>query len=443
MLLNRPFPSLGLSAISSVREFRTVLFVLLSYILLFMVARRQSFRDPTSIFFDPMTAYDPIYSAIRLEQAASFIDAANNITEPQTTGSRRQPHFCLGIATIARKGVRYFKDTVGTFLEGLSEEERADIHLILFIAHTDPSQHPAFAEPWLHNLADQVLLYNASEVDIDHIRSLETNEAKVAAREKALFDYTYLLNACATIDTPYVIMLEDDLVALDGWYHRTTAALSSVEDQTREIGAANWLYLRLFYTEEFLGWNSEEWLSYLLYSILVACFVACVLLVFRKSNPSTRPFLPNTIVVILSGIFTPLFIGLFFAAGRVTMFPPSKGVYQMPKFGCCSQAFVFPRSRIPELVELYTSKHIGYVDVITEEYANARNEIRWAVTPSIVQHVGRKSSKGGDGDILSPGKVKSKSELTVAERLWNFGFEMQDAEVLRAEHEAAKKRLIS
>lgn len=113
----------------------------------------------------------------------------------------------------------------------------------------------------------------------------------------------------------------------------------------------------------------------------------------------------------------------------------------MPKFGCCSQAFVFPRSRIPELVELYTSKHIGYVDMLTEEYANAKNEIRWAVTPSIVQHVGRKSSKGGDDDdILPPRQVKSKSQLTVAERLWNFGFELNDAEALRAEHDAAKER---
>ncbi|KAI2765548.1 CAZyme family GT109 [Penicillium roqueforti] len=405
-----------------------------------MAARRQSSRDPSSIFFDPTKAYDPVYSAIRLEQAASFIDKANNATESQIQRGPRQPKFCLGIATIARKGASYFQATVGTFLEGLSEEERADIHLILFIAHTDPSQHPAYTEPWLYKLADEVLLYNASEIDIDHIRSLETNEAKIAGREKALFDYTYLLNACANIDTPYVIMLEDDLVALDGWYHRTKAALSSAEEQTREMGAANWLYLRLFYTEEYFGWNGEEWLTYLFFSILVVCFVACVPLVLRQFNHHARSFLPNMTIIIWSGIFTPLLIGLFFAMGRVTMLPRANGVHQMPRFGCCSQAFVFPQSRIPELVGLYTSKHIGYVDVLTEEYANARNEIRWAVTPSIVQHVGRKSSKGVDNDISSHVKIKSKAELTVVEKLWNFEFEMNDAEALRAEHDAVKQR---
>lgn len=76
--------------------------------------------------------------------------------------------------------------------------------------------------------------------------------------------------------------------------------------------------------------------------------------------------------------------------------------------------------------------------MLTEEYANARNEIRWAVTPSIVQHVGRKSSKGAD--ISSRVKTNSKTELTDVEKLWNFGFEMNDAEALRAEHDAVKMR---
>lgn len=121
------------------------------------------------------------------------------------------------------------------------------------------------------------------------------------------------------------------------------------------------------------------------------------------------------------------------------MLPVPEGVHQMPKFGCCSQALVFPRSRIPDLVELYESRHIGYVDMITEEFANANNEIRWAVTPSVVQHVGRKSSKGAaDGDsTVAAFKPKSKGELTEVEKLWNFGFELNDAGALRAEHEHA------
>jgi hypothetical protein len=159
----------------SAYELRVFLFFLLIYIFLFLWARAASSRDPGSCFFDPSTAYDLSYSAVRLEQAAKFIDTANNTMGALKPEISRQPTLCLGIASIARKGARYLRGSVGTIFEGLSETERADTHLILFAAHTDPSQHPAYAEPWLHVLADQVLLYIASGVDIDHIRSLESD----------------------------------------------------------------------------------------------------------------------------------------------------------------------------------------------------------------------------------------------------------------------------
>ena len=222
----------------SIHTYRVFFIFLLLYTLLFLFTRTLSSRDPGSIFFDPSTAYDLSYSAVRLEQAATYVDTAVNTIGPKVPGASRQPELCLGIATVARKGVRYFKNTVGTVLDGLSETERANIHLILFIAHSDPSQHPAYTEPWLHKLADQVLLYNASDVDIDHVRALETDEAKVSGREKALFDYTYLLKACEAVNPSYIIMLEDDVVALDGWYHRTCEALDSAEKQTREMGVS-------------------------------------------------------------------------------------------------------------------------------------------------------------------------------------------------------------
>lgn len=110
----------------------------------------------------------------------------------------------------------------------------------------------------------------------------------------------------------------------------------------------------------------------------------------------------------------------------------------MQNFGCCSQAFVFPRERASDLLELYQSKQEGYVDSITEAYANENNEIRWALTPSVMQHVGRQSTKSKT-DSVGPARYKSKAEMKGPERLWNFAFETIDAEAVRAEHEYAKE----
>ncbi|KAL5339527.1 hypothetical protein BJX70DRAFT_363902 [Aspergillus crustosus] len=421
---SRHVPQIPVPGLYTRRLLLTFLFI---YLVLIFVARYTSSRDPTSVFFQPSKGYEPIYSTLRTTQAAKYIqDTENNEHGPWEWRSSPTPSICIGVATVARKNARYFKTMVGSLIEGLSEAERADMHLILFIAHTDPSVHPAYAEPWLQRVADQVLLYDEATVNISHIHNLETGEERLSAREKALFDYTYLLRACEGVGAEHVAMLEDDVLAMDGWYHRTRQALASIKQQMAEKREPKWLYLRLFYTERFLGWNAEEWPTYLFYSLFAVTSITSILLLTRHYLPKTRPFLQNDTIFALCAFCTPALIILFFAAGRVTMLPIPTGVNEMAKFGCCSQGFVFPQSRVSDLVALYEKERVGYVDMLTERYANEHDETRWAVTPSVMQHVGRLSSK----EALNQGGQKS----SVAE-LWNFGFELNEAGALRQEHD--------
>ncbi|GFN21014.1 uncharacterized protein AtWU_10822 [Aspergillus tubingensis] len=374
------------------------------------LARLTCWRDPTSAFFAEDQAYKPAYSTLRTEQANELIQQANSNTLPQQfrTKASAHPTTCIGIASVARNGARYLQGAVGSILEGLTATEREDMYLIIFIAHSDPAEHPAYMEPWLHALADKVLVYDPAVVDIEHIRSLETPEAKKFAREK--------------------VMLEDDVVALDGWYHRTKQALDVAERKAEEEGGGQqWLYLRLFYTEIFLGWNSEEWPIYLFFSLLAVSVIVATTTATRYCCPSTARYLSNEIITLLSLVVTPLLITLFFAAGRHTMLPIPEGVHAMPKFGCCSQGFVFPQARIGDLVSWYERNKVGYVDMLTESYADQNGEVRWALTPSVLQHVGSRSSK-------TNALGKHRERLTMAERIWNFGFEENDPGELRLEH---------
>lgn len=232
-------PSFGAASLL-LRSYTAKVFLvfLLLYLLLVQYTRTRCYRDPTSVFFDPNRGYRPAYSAVRAEQANTFIERVNSgqITPSKASAN---PALCVGVATIARNGARYFKTAVGSLLENLSETERAQLHLILFIAHSDPNQHPAYSEKWLHEVADTVLLYNWDEVDKDHIVELEQDHNKISGREKGLFDYTYLLKACHAVNASHVVMLEDDVVLLDGWLHRARTALGSAARQTAERGLSN------------------------------------------------------------------------------------------------------------------------------------------------------------------------------------------------------------
>lgn len=418
-----------------------VFFIL--YAMLALYCRLAFYRDPTSVFFDPSMAYRRQYSFVRERQATRFIDSA--ATSPFLRSDNNSlPSLCVGIATVARDGERYFKVSVGGLLQGLTEAERQDIHLITFIAHTDPAVHPAYSEPWLRNVADQVLTYDLPPEELDRFRQME--EEKGVFREKGLYDYRYLLEACYRVGAPNILMVEDDVLALDGWYHRAVKALEVAQERTYRKGVSDCtfsalrclsshyltntlavLYLRLFYTEELLGWNIEEWPTYLIWSFAIVAVPLIVMIAIRYTFKNVGRTVTNDILVIVFGVCIPLCIGLFFAAGRHSMLPMPVGVNEMPKFGCCSQSLVFPQSKVPKLIKWFADKKTGFADSLTEELADQENELRWALTPSPMQHIGGKSSKS-DGP-------QQANKMSVAAKLWNFAFELNDSESLRREHQ--------
>jgi len=121
-------------------------------------------------------------------------------------------------------------------------------------------------------------------------------------------------------------------------------------------------------------------------------------------------------------------------AGMNMTTPLPFGVNRIDNFGCYSQGFVFSRHMAQRLINWYEHKKAGFVDVLTEEYGDAFGNGRWALTSSVIQHVGGKTSKdNGATGPKAPG-------LNEAKTIWNFNFERFKARDLRQEHDLALNR---
>jgi hypothetical protein len=411
-------------------RFLTGIAVFFALVALYIITSVSS-RDPTSLYFSTRKGYVPLYSAIRREQADTFVSTYNEAEQSKivkASPDEKKRKLCVGIPSIKRPGNGYLRDTVGSLLQGLTPEERQEIYLIVFIPHSEPEVHEAYKEKWLQGFADQVLTYNFGFDRMQYIRNMEQTGRIM---EKGIFDYAYLLNQCADQFTPYIAMIEDDTVAMDGWYHRTMAAIHEAEQQAAlRRSKPDFLYLRLFYTEEFLGWNHEHWKSYLWRCICVAALPTAFLVFVRVFQPRTKLSMTLTTrraFLTLYAVLTVLIL-FYFSLGRITVSPIPAGVHEMPRFGCCSQAYVFPNLKAQDLVAYLKERHVGYTDVMLEDFANERNELRFAVTPSVVQHLGRKNE--GDEEAML-----DRSGRNVAEKIWSFAFERLDAGELRKEHE--------
>ena len=405
-LLRRPHGQMRL-AVCGVLSTLDIIVVSTYSVLLFLAYQYCGYaykKDPTSYFFVPSVGYQRSYSLQREEEARAFIAAQNLSTSlhlPQTN-----PSICLGLATIARSGEQYVRNTVGSLLEGLSEDQRNDIHLVVFFAQTDPQKHPIYYEPWLKNVANEIVEYNVSETDMTRLRSFEDEHQPW---NKSMYDYEYLLKGCLGTGAKWIMLVEDDVLARAGWYTQATAALKDIETQ---MAPSEWLYLRLFYTEKLFGWNGEEWPRYFGWSFLTFLVTAMPLIGARSCSRRLRKQVSNLTIALTCCFYLPATILLYFMAGRVSMQPHSSGLQRMEDFGCCSQGLIFPREIMPRAMETVrnATNQRYYVDMTLERWGNAQHLARFALVPPLLQHVGSRSSKGQDFD-------------EGANIIWNFEFE--------------------
>jgi len=375
------------------------------YLCLIQYYRYANYRDPTSLFFDPSRAYEGTYSADRIRQADAFIQSAD-LLPAGIKASQQPPVLCIGIATVARRGEQYVRRTVGSLLDGLTEEERRTIYLDILIGHTEPSIHPISGEEWIRALPNKVLEYK--ETDVPRIKEWEEGGWY---RNKTIFDYTYLLNDCYATGAQYIAMIEDDTLAVEGWYPRALEALGIVERKMDHRPGMKWVFLRLFYSEDLLGWNSENWPLYLFWSFIVWTTVTGSLVFARSRSRSVQKLLSSSSMLAISGVCTPALIALFFACGRNSVWPLTPGVHEMNKNGCCSQGYVYPRDIIALLLLKTDLMTDWLVDMMVEAISDKEGWLRWATTPALLQHIGSTSSKGYGFD-------------QTAGHLWNFGFEL-------------------
>ncbi|KAI9150457.1 Oxidoreductase BOA1 [Paramyrothecium foliicola] len=393
------------------------------YSLLVLYIRSQCWRDPTSKFFQPERAYVPGYSAHRIDESLRYVDS--NFTHVAQDANPAPPELCVGIPSVKRRGISYLKSTLGSLQHGLTPEERAKIHFVVLLGHVREWKHPDYDQPWLDKMADKVILYKDDEEILSVAKSLERNRTH---EFKSKFDYYLVMEECQKTNAQYTLIAEDDNVFMDGWRSRTMAALQEATTKTFEMGVTQFTYLRLFYYERLLGWNAESWPTYLAACVGIIAVVLCASLLSSRYIPVVRLHLTRESIIIITFVFTPLYILLFFSAGANCLFPQPTGVHLMSEHACCSQGLVFPQeTMVNELIPLFREKRWTKInmDSLIEEYADSIHGLRWALTPVVMQHVGGRSSHGKHRDKY--GKMTPK-------HIWNFDFELNDAASLANEH---------
>ncbi|CAH0058823.1 unnamed protein product [Clonostachys solani] len=404
----------------------------------------NSYDDPSSIFFSRRRAFQRHYSATREAEVNAFLEKLEK-SPPKTpsTTAKENEFFCVGIPSVNRTDKETLRLTVGSLVDSLNDGERAQVHLVVLLADRNPRDHASYGSRWLSDIADEVIVYDFDGKDGSEEGKRSVKEPDDAYRvipydlrrrgrgdghtENIHIDHSVLVEACRHHGSPYFVMVEDDVIAARDWLPRLWNGVANLERRSPLTGH-DWLYLRLFHSEMLMGWNNEEVLSYLqiiacIYAVLGALIYLVVRLRRRRRATRHRHYktlelrVPQSysfsyIASLALGLWTPACIVLFFLAGRVTLHRlmtfGGAGIREMPKYGCCSQGYVFPTRQLEGLQNLLRNPPFEFpVDMVIENHAAAKGFSKWALDPSILQHLGMVEPS-------SDGKLNA---------VWNFSFE--------------------
>ncbi|KAF5725205.1 integral membrane protein [Fusarium mundagurra] len=383
----------------------------------------NSYDDPSSFFYKSRIAFDRRYSALREKQVDEYLEREIfPVAHKQRTEVQVDNEFlCIGIPSINRTTSGFLAHTVGSLVDTLTPNERNQIHIVVLLADKDPTKHFAYGKDWLFGLADDVLVYsNDSKTEsklnykvLPHdVRGMGRSDDRV---ENIRLDHSVLFEACRRRSPTYFALIEDDIIATPDWFTRFKKGVMEVEQKATDAHK-DWMYLRLFYSEIYMGWNNEEIFDYLKVVILgYTALIACLLLALRcrqrrhAGSFATKDFAQT--VALLLGLWIPACLALAFVTGRITLhrlFTRSPTVREMPRYGCCAQGLVFPNHHLQNLQDFLREPPFQFPgDMIMEDYARDHGLSKWALDPSVLQHVGLVESSDG------PRRAE----------VWNFSFE--------------------
>lgn len=155
--------------------------------------------------------------------------------------------------------------------------------------------------------------------------------------------------------------------------------------------------------------------TYLTWSVIFEIALALMLLLLRSNSIAIVKVLTARAVCFLLTICAPACVALDFAAGRLTVQPYRQGIHRMKAYGRCSQALLFPWHQIAPMLA-YFRERVENADTLVEQYPNEYNSVRLALSPSVFQYVGSRSSKWSD-EKAAKEAVDENGQMST-ERIW-------------------------
>jgi hypothetical protein len=367
------------------------------------------------------------------------IHSSHGTAAPRSSTASPRPHdplmLCIGI-----NSVRRHRDYVQLLLTGLLEEipvsQRHLVRIVVLNANNPPEQHV-------------VLQDFEAFVEVIPVRG-RFYPWSLEWQQRHVLDYAATLEACFHKSPQYILHLEDDLIPAPGIWTTLLGLIGKLNAMSpiahpffpssapgHAVAVRDWFHLRLFYTEQFLGYDGEA--NWRLVVVVLIVILASTLVSFLASKYWWPAFSHWPLRGAAFGVAVFL---LWFVPtrvlGRLYFHPiPSNTILSDALGGfCCTQSVLYQARYIPDFVAYLRRNTLtspSFVDVLEDVYQKrlwSTGLGSFVFSTSLFQHVGIQSSVGYTwGNDALPLVREARAALmsvsfedalaTLAHTLWN------------------------
>ena len=329
-------------------------------------------------------------------EAREYIDklTTNESLLIGTQLSQSDVDLAIGIVTVPRSRppyrLDYLTQTFVALHRSISQEPVNLERKVVFMCNTfpGPGNHSE-----LQRFTSLVTIYNRYTKD-------NVSASRLNSFEKEKEDYVYCMNVALTYEPKYVLIIEDDTLAVNNLLEILHyILLSSVENKFSggdlSHNVEEWAYLKLFYPNRWKGYAFEtirvlELVSIGLVGGSISVLVGCKC-TRKESTPSTLLafFIVGSVYFILAA----------FMIGRPYLIEwrrISKYTYTVVSApDCCSPAILYAADKARKLANFLKTVKCNAnfpIDYAMDEFAKRNNYKKYLIEPNVFHHIGMFSS---------------------------------------------------
>eukprot|EP00026_Physarum_polycephalum_P009458 Phypoly_transcript_09583.p1 GENE.Phypoly_transcript_09583~~Phypoly_transcript_09583.p1 ORF type:complete len:370 (+),score=39.22 Phypoly_transcript_09583:218-1327(+) len=293
-------------------------------------------------------------------------DIKSLLGEYKQQNVKTNPHLwlCVGITTMNRAPKpSYLLKTVHSLFATLDESERNQMYVVVNNADKNPDA------------------YEEANLLSSYVEVVQHTETGLKYYAKQVKDYANTLQECSE-KANYTLILEDDVAATRHWVDKLSKYIPELNKRS------NYLYVKLFETRAYVGWEDTD-TGFLILVGILSTFLAFFIL--RSILREERFCWAKSITL---GIYVGSAVIFFMVAiGKQNVFPPTPGIHSIRT--CCSQAHLYPQKMAKILADYLFSKgkepH-DWADLVMNYWAEEQHYDTLVIYPSLFQHMGAISS---------------------------------------------------